>query len=68
MTMTPEELQEALEGIGWSAAQLAQETGRPRQRGYDWITGLQDVPQDVAAWITEAAAWMRENPPPQQER
>jgi len=65
--MTPEELAQHLARIGWSARQLAKATGRPGQRGHDWTSGSLAVPEDVAAWVRKASAWMLRNPPPKRE-
>lgn len=65
--MTPAELHRALEILGWSARQLALRTGRPGQRGHDWMSERFRVPPDVADWLKKMARHIEKNPPPQRQ-
>jgi hypothetical protein len=66
--MTAADLRAALAAIGWSARQIASATGRAESAGPDWTAGRRPIPSEVAAWVEAAAAWHRDNPPPQKPK
>jgi transcriptional regulator with XRE-family HTH domain len=57
-------LAEALRTIGWSQRELARRLGVDETRVRRWARDAARVPDDVAAWLSQAAAWHAEHPPP----
>jgi len=62
--VTGAELAVALRTIGWSQRELARRVGVDETRVRRWARDAARMPDDVAAWLAEAAAWHAEHPPP----
>lgn len=59
MTMPPEQLEECLSAIRWTAGTLAQALECDVLHVVGWLKGIEDVPTEVGAWI-EALALLHE--------
>ena len=57
--MTPERLAECLSTIRWNPSTLAEAMDVPAQAVADWLSGGEDIPRKVAAWL-EALAFVHE--------
>jgi hypothetical protein len=57
--MTPERLTECLSTIRWNPNTLAEAVDVPAQAVDDWLSGQEDVPRKVAAWL-EALCFVHE--------
>jgi len=53
-----------LEALGWTQRGLAVLLGVAHNTVHRWALGQARIPEDVAAWLGEAAAFMRAHPPP----
>ena len=53
--MTPERLTECLSTIRWNPNTLAEAMDVPAQAVDDWLSGREDIPRKVAAWL---AIWV----------
>jgi hypothetical protein len=57
--MTPERLTECLSTIRWNPNTLAEAMDVPAQAVDDWLSGREDIPRKVAAWL-EALCFVHE--------
>ena len=62
--MTPDEMADCLDAIGWSRLGLAKRTGKQSSTVEQWYRGKVRVPDPVARWLRRFAAFHRKNPPP----
>ena len=53
--MTPERLAECLSTIRWNPSTLAEAMDVPAQAVADWLSGGEDIPRKVAAWLDQEA-------------
>ncbi|MDE2472925.1 MAG: helix-turn-helix domain-containing protein [Bradyrhizobium sp.] len=63
--MSSTEFIAAISSLGWSVRQAADELGVNERSARRWTQGTRPIPPDIERWLRAAAAWMRENPPPQ---
>lgn len=63
--MNAKELDQILTRTGVGPTLLADRTGYTRQGVEQWRRGRVSVPEPIAAWLTQLAEWLDENPPPQ---
>ena len=62
--MTPTELIDCLDAIGWNEAQLARELDAGRDIVNKWTRGLVTVPPEVCPWLRSLAEAHRVLPAP----
>ena len=62
--MTSAAFRAALSLIHWSNRTLAAQLNRDEHQVRRWGNGSARVPDDVAAWLREAAVWHEQHPAP----
>lgn len=62
--MTPARLRECLALLRWSQRGLATAIGYDDRLVRRWVSGDRPIPEDVASWLEQAAAWHAAHPPP----
>jgi len=62
--MTASGLRGALESLRWSQRTLAAALRRPHNTIHRWATGEQEIPPEVADWLTYLSRVVESNPPP----
>ena len=66
--MTPQRLREVLALLHWSQRGLADTLGCADSLTRGWARGRSVVPDGVAAWLEELAAFQAQHPPPERWR
>lgn len=54
--MTPDELTECLEVLGWSRADLVRALDMNAVTAQRWMNGARAIPEPIAAWLAELTA------------
>lgn len=62
--MSPATLRTHLAAMGWTQRELARRLGIAHNTVARWSLGQYPVPPHVAVWLTQAASFMQEHPPP----
>jgi transcriptional regulator with XRE-family HTH domain len=62
--MTPDELRDCLDILGWSQRQLSFETEVDEGTVRKWARGKNPIPESIANWIVKLSNFHIENPPP----
>jgi hypothetical protein len=66
--MTPAEFRICLQHLAWSQRGLAELLGRDDRLVRRWVSGSNEVPEDVAGWLATLAAFHAQHPPPLKAR
>lgn len=64
LTLTPDQLRDALALLGWSQRGFARILQRDEGTVRQWARGALTIPSDVALWLDGLAGYFRQNPPP----